>query len=70
MRGFAETAKQPLENMMNSKPCQETESKVVWTRLKVFWCGKDDSIEHRIEKEEEGDRRRGREAILKCGMQK
>ena len=31
---FAERSKQPLENMMNSSPGQETETKVIWPCLK------------------------------------
>ena len=45
---------------------QETESKVVWTCLKVFWLSKDNSAGHSARKKEEKvDRRRGGKMILK-----
>ena len=51
MRRFAERSKQPLENMTNSDSGQETQTKVVWPRLKVFRLSKDDPAGHSKMKE-------------------
>ena len=39
-------SKQPLENMTNSCPGQETKAKMVWPCLKVFWFSKDNPTGH------------------------
>ena len=44
IRRFAERSKKPLENMTNSWPGQEAETKVVWPCLKVFCFSKDNPI--------------------------
>ena len=45
---------------MNSNPIQETETKMVWPRFKVFWFSRDNHIGHtERKKEKEADRRRG-----------
>ena len=36
MRRFAERSRRPLENIMNSCSGQDTETKMVWPRFKVF----------------------------------
>ena len=46
MRRFAERSKQPLENMTNPDPGQETKAKMVWPCLKVFWFSKDNPTGH------------------------
>ena len=59
MRRFAEKSKQPLDNMKDPDPGQETESKMVWPLFKVFWFSKDNPTGHsEKEKEKEAARRR------------
>ena len=63
MRRFADWSKQPLGSMMNSYPGEETDTKVIWPGLKVFWFSK--------EKEEEIVRKRGpgEKTVLKSGQE-
>ena len=42
-------------------PCSKTETKVVWSYLKVFWLSKDDSAGHRKKKERETEEELGRQ---------
>ena len=56
MRRFAETSKQPLENMLNF--CQDAKTEVVSQRLNVFWFSKDNPTEH---SERKKGKRKGRQ---------
>ena len=69
MRRFAERSKQPLENMTNPYPGQETEAKMVWPCFKVFWFSKDKRAGHSERKMKKADRRRGGKTISKSGQQ-
>ena len=52
-------------------PGQETEAKMVWPCLEVFWFSKDNPIGHssRKKKKKEADRRRGSKTISKSGQE-
>ena len=70
LRRFAERSKQPLENMTNPDPGQETETNMVWPCSKVFWFSKDSPTGHNErKKEKEADRRRGGKTISKSGQE-
>ena len=65
MRMFAERSKQPLEKKQTPDLSQETETKVVWPYVKVFWLSKDDPAGHSARKTEgKIHRRRGGKTIL------